>query len=54
MSPCLQSVAFAWLLAYSLTASAKEFPATRPYKPVVYQFVERTDPPQPIHACRSA
>jgi hypothetical protein len=30
-------------------AHAREFPATRPYRPVVYQYVEQTDPPQRIH-----
>ena len=37
------------LLALAPFAHAKEFPATRPYKPVVYQYVEQTDPPQRIH-----
>src|SRR5688500_8199433 len=37
------------LLALAPFAPAKEFPATRPYKPVVYQYVEQTDPPQRIH-----
>ena len=36
-------------LAPAPLAHAKEFPATRPYKPVVYQYVEQWGPPQRIH-----
>jgi exopolysaccharide biosynthesis protein len=41
------------LIVVVLTAHvsrAESFPATRPYKPVVYQYVEQTDPPQRIYA----
>jgi hypothetical protein len=37
------------ILALAPVAQAREFPATRPYKPLVYQYVEQTDPPQRIH-----
>jgi hypothetical protein len=37
------------LSVLATAAHAREFPATRPYKPVVYQYVEQTDPPQRIH-----
>ena len=38
------------LLCVVSGARAKEFPATRPYHGVVYQYVEQPDPPQRIHA----
>ncbi|MGB7159062.1 MAG: phosphodiester glycosidase family protein, partial [Tepidisphaeraceae bacterium] len=42
-------VIVASLLCFSAITRAESFPATRPYKPVVYQYVEQTDPPQRIH-----
>ena len=45
-----QIVAFPCILCFAaLAARAREFPATRPYGPVVYQLVEQADPPQRIH-----
>ncbi len=46
----LQIAACACVFSFVATAAhAREFPATRPYKPVVYQHVEETDPPQRIY-----
>jgi hypothetical protein len=39
-----------FVLAVAAAATRADAPASRPYKPVVYQFVEQTDPPQRIHA----
>lgn len=46
----LRICAFAFVLSSPALAEAKQFPATRPYGPVVYQYVEMTDPPQRIYA----
>jgi hypothetical protein len=46
----LRICAFAFVFSFVARAQARQFPATRPYKPVVYQYVEQTDPrPQRIH-----
>jgi hypothetical protein len=46
----LRTLTLALLLGAAHVARAESFPATRPYKPVVYQYVEQTDPPQRIYA----
>ncbi len=46
----LRICAFAALCVSAALAHARQFPATRPYKAVIHQYIEQSDPPQRIHA----